>query len=244
MARLVHRDRMPVRNTMVTDGVTPWINAGRRIYDNGLGKALPVATSNPLAVGFDPAFSIYNTLTTPILLMGNIAGSSPAGFQYANTTVQTRSYDSAVVSPDNFDRSLADGSIFPLTANVTGQALQNRLHADIRGFRHEADAFFAWVQENRIGHLTIVCGDRHWQYVSRDPAAQIEEWSVGAATDAHAGGWSEETPRPEHRFLRIKFGGFLSGSVAPSTATAPSALSLRLHDTTGKVVFTDTKPAK
>ena len=154
----VHRDRMPVRNTMVTDAVTPWINAGRRIYDNGLGKALPVATSNPLAVGFDPAFSIYNTLTTPILLMGNIAGSSPAGFQYANTTVQTRSYDSAVVPPDNFDRSLTDGSIFPLTVNVTGQALQNRLHADIRGFT---------IELNPIPNLHFELGNNQERYINK-----------------------------------------------------------------------------
>ncbi len=96
----------------------------------------------------------------------------------------------------------------------------------------------------RQSNLTVITGDRHWQYVSRDKTTGIEEWSVGAATDAHAGGWNEATPRPEHRFLRIKSGGFLSGSVSPSTATAPSALTLRLHDTTGKVIFTDTKPAK
>ncbi len=96
----------------------------------------------------------------------------------------------------------------------------------------------------RQPNLTVITGDRHWQYVSRDPATNIEEWSVGAASDSHAGGWSEETPRPEHRFLRIKFGGFLSGSVTPSSATAPAALTLRLHDTVGKVIFSDTKPAK
>jgi alkaline phosphatase D len=95
----------------------------------------------------------------------------------------------------------------------------------------------------RQPNLTVITGDRHWQYVSRDKTTGIEEWSVGAATDSHAGGWSEETPRPEHRFLRIKFGGFLSGSVAPSTATAPAALTLRLHDTVGKVIFADTKSA-
>lgn len=96
----------------------------------------------------------------------------------------------------------------------------------------------------RQPNLTVITGDRHWQYVSRDPATKIEEWSVGAATDSHAGGWSEETPRPEHRFLRIKFGGFLSGSVAPAADGTPAALTLRLHDTVGKVIFTDTKPGK
>ena len=96
----------------------------------------------------------------------------------------------------------------------------------------------------RQPNLTVITGDRHWQYVSRDPATGIEEWSVGGATDAHAGGWNEETPRPEHRFLRTKFGGFLSGTVAPSSANVPPALTLRLHDTAGKVIFADTKPAK
>ena len=96
----------------------------------------------------------------------------------------------------------------------------------------------------RSPNLTVITGDRHWQYVSRDKTTGIEEWSVGAASDAHAGGWNEETPRPAHRFLRIKHGGFLSGSVTPASATAPAALTLRLHDTAGKIIFADTKPAQ
>ena len=89
----------------------------------------------------------------------------------------------------------------------------------------------------RQSNLTVITGDRHWQYVSHDKTTGIEEWSVGAATDSHAGGWNEETPRPEHRYLRIKFGGFLSGSVTPASASAPAALTLRLHDTAGKIRF-------
>ncbi len=58
-------------------------------------------------------------------------------------------------------------------------------HADIRGFRHEADAFFAWLQENRIGNLTIVCGDRHWQYHSIHPSG-VEEFGCGALNDENA----------------------------------------------------------
>jgi len=87
----------------------------------------------------------------------------------------------------------------------------------------------------RFPNLTVVTGDRHWQYVSRDKATGIEEWSVGAATDAHAGGWNEKTPRPEHRFLRTGHGGFFSAEVKPAAAGA--TLALRLHDTAGKVVF-------
>ena len=87
--------------------------------------------------------------------------------------------------------------------------------------------------------LVVITGDRHWQYVSRDPATGVEEWSVGAASDRHAGGWNEETPRPQHRFLRIRHGGYLSGTVAVK-GDVPT-LSLRLHHTDGTVVFSDEK---
>lgn len=93
----------------------------------------------------------------------------------------------------------------------------------------------------RHSNLTVITGDRHWQYVSRDKATGIEEWSVGAASDAHAGGWNEDQPRPEHRFLRTKHGGFLSGEV--KLADAGPSLTLRLHDVSGAVVFETEKPA-
>lgn len=93
----------------------------------------------------------------------------------------------------------------------------------------------------RQRNLSVITGDRHWQYVSHDKASELEEWSVGAASDAHAGGWNEDQPRPEHLFLRTKRGGFLSGEVK---ADGPSPkLTLRLHDTAGGVVFEITTPA-
>ncbi len=92
----------------------------------------------------------------------------------------------------------------------------------------------------RHANLTVITGDRHWQYVSTDSATGLEEWSVGAASDVHAGGWPEEKPRPEHRFLRIKHGGFLSGEVKPAGMGA--TFTLRLHDTAGKVLFESTRP--
>jgi len=92
----------------------------------------------------------------------------------------------------------------------------------------------------RHSNLVIITGDRHWQYVSTDKPTGLEEWSVGPATDSHAGGWPEDTPRPEHRFLRTKHDGFLSGEVKPAAGGAP--LTLRLHDTAGKVVFESTRP--
>lgn len=107
------------------------------------------------------------------------------------------------------------------------------------GFAEEGAKIRAML--GRHANLTVITGDRHWQYVSVDPVTKLEEWSVGAASDAHAGGWNETTMRPEHRFLRTKFGGFLSGEVTPAGTGAK--LALRLHDTKGVVVFEATKSA-
>jgi alkaline phosphatase D len=91
----------------------------------------------------------------------------------------------------------------------------------------------------RYPNLTVITGDRHWQYVSVDPATSVHEWSIGPSTAAHAGGWEEKTPRPEHRFLRTGQGGFLSGVITP-TATG-AGLELRLHDVDGRVVYREQK---
>lgn len=88
-------------------------------------------------------------------------------------------------------------------------------------------------------NLTVITGDRHWQYVSADPATSVNEWSVGPSSASHAGGWEEKTPRPEHHFLRTDQGGFFSGVIMP-TATGAS-LELRLHDVEGRVVYRELK---
>ena len=58
-------------------------------------------------------------------------------------------------------------------------------HADLNGYRHEADDFFAWLNENKISPLTIICGDRHWQYHSIHPSG-VEEFACGALNDENA----------------------------------------------------------
>lgn len=61
-------------------------------------------------------------------------------------------------------------------------------------------------------NMYIVNGDRHWQYVSKDLANGVLEFSQGPSSDAHAQGWKEGDIRPEHEFLRVK-GGFLGVKV-------------------------------
>lgn len=57
-------------------------------------------------------------------------------------------------------------------------------------------------------NMFVICGDRHWQYVTVDPQTGVREFSCGPASDEHAGGFNESRRSPMHQFLRIK-GGFL-----------------------------------
>jgi len=87
-------------------------------------------------------------------------------------------------------------------------------HVNQKGFRHERDVFFNWLSENGFSsdNFLIICGDRHWQYVSVDATHGVKEYSSGPASDKHAGGWSNDMLRPEHQYLNV-IGGFLAVTV-------------------------------
>jgi alkaline phosphatase D len=78
------------------------------------------------------------------------------------------------------------------------------------GFKTEGDEIRDFINHQK--NVFLVNGDRHWQYVSHPEGTNLWEFSTGAGADMHAGGWSQEDVRPEHRFLRVK-GGFLLGEV-------------------------------
>ena len=58
-------------------------------------------------------------------------------------------------------------------------------HANLKGFRHEADTFFKWLAENNIENLLTFCGDRHWQYHSIHPNG-MNEFACGALNDENS----------------------------------------------------------
>jgi alkaline phosphatase D len=58
-------------------------------------------------------------------------------------------------------------------------------HANLGGFRHEAESFFAWAKAAGIDNLFVFCGDRHWQYHSIHPSG-VEEFGCGALNDENA----------------------------------------------------------
>lgn len=82
---------------------------------------------------------------------------------------------------------------------------KNDNHAN-RGFSHEGDRVRAFLAG--LDDAVVICGDRHWQYVSRDPATGLREFSCGASSDRHAGGFREQDRSDMHEFLKVK-GGFL-----------------------------------
>jgi alkaline phosphatase D len=71
----------------------------------------------------------------------------------------------------------------PMVGPDTARKRDN--HANLGGFRHEAESFFTWAKTAGIGKLMVFCGDRHWQYHSIHPAG-VEEFGSGALNDENA----------------------------------------------------------
>jgi len=90
--------------------------------------------------------------------------------------------------------------------------------------------------------MAVICGDRHWQYMSIHPQSKVREYSCGAVSDRHSGGWRQDNfVKSHHRYLNV-IGGFLSITVARS-AGKPTA-TFRFHDVKGKVRYEDRLIAK
>lgn len=117
---------------------------------------------------------------------------------------------------------------------------KNDNHANA-GFAYEGDRLRKLLASRQ--DLYIVCGDRHWQYVSVDPATNLREYSCGPTTDKHAGGWSDEKfDEAMHKFLRVQ-GGFLS--VAVDATEGSPRLVFRHHSVDGEVVHEESwKPGE
>jgi alkaline phosphatase D len=111
---------------------------------------------------------------------------------------------------------------------------KNDNHANI-GFKHEGDQVRKFISEQ--ANMVTVCGDRHWQYISKDLETGVVEFSCGPGGNDHAGGWKQEDKLPEHIYLNV-VGGFLEGIV--SRKDGNPVLTFRHHDPDGKVLNTYT----
>jgi len=102
------------------------------------------------------------------------------------------------------------------------------------GFKHEGEQLRHFIGSQK--NMFIICGDRHWQYVSVDPATGAKEYSCGPTTDKHAGGFSEKNRSPMHRYLKIK-GGFLSVTV--DRVDGRPTIIFRHHGVDGRIYNED-----
>jgi alkaline phosphatase D len=89
--------------------------------------------------------------------------------------------------------------------------------------------------------MYVICGDRHWQYVSVDPKTGVREYACGPSSDAHAGGFNESLRTEMHRYLQIK-GGFLL-VVVERTEEKPT-ITFRHYGTDGTIHHEDRLPAQ
>lgn len=107
---------------------------------------------------------------------------------------------------------------------------KNDNHAN-DGFSHEGDEIRSWLAEQFPENAFVLCGDRHWQFHSVDPETGVQEFSVGAASDEHAGGTPGFDPE-YHRFHRLA-GGFLSVTVDREEGIP--TIAFRFHGVDGEV---------
>jgi alkaline phosphatase D len=102
-------------------------------------------------------------------------------------------------------------------------------------FTHEGNELRQFIASQ--GNMVVVCGDRHWQYMSIHPESGVREYSCGPASDAHAGGWQQSDYREDyHKYLNVT-GGFLSGTVERQDGVP--TLTFRWHDADGSVNHED-----
>lgn len=101
-------------------------------------------------------------------------------------------------------------------------------------FKHEGDELRAFIAQQE--NMYVICGDRHWQYVSEDATHGVREYSCGPASDEHAGGWRNEMRRQEHKYLNV-IGGFLAVTVDREKLVP--TIAFRHHGVDGKVLHED-----
>ena len=83
---------------------------------------------------------------------------------------------------------------------------KNDNHAN-DGFKTEGQWARKWLKDNGF---IVICGDRHWQYVSQDPETGLTEFATGPSSDRHAGGFKQANRTDAHKYLRVKGGYFVA----------------------------------
>jgi len=101
-------------------------------------------------------------------------------------------------------------------------------------FAHEGNELRAFMAKQP--NMFVICGDRHWQYISVDAETSLREYSCGPASDEHAGGWNQENVLPEHEYLNVT-GGYLSVEV--DRKAGKPFIAFRHHSVDGELYNED-----
>ena len=172
--------------------------------------------------------------------------------------VEGRDYRSANNAPDGPDKSIwgkeqmgwfkktveeSDATFRVLISPtpVVGPDRKNKHdnHSNVE-FTHEGNMLRDFIAKQK--NMVVVCGDRHWQYMSVHPKTGVREYSCGPASDKHANGWNQSDFREDyHKYLNV-IGGFLSATV--ERASGEPTLTFRYHDVQGKVKYEDKLTSK
>ncbi|MBK1879717.1 alkaline phosphatase D family protein [Pelagicoccus mobilis] len=124
----------------------------------------------------------------------------------------------------------------PVVGPDRGNKFDN--HANVN-FSHEGNEIRTFISKQR--NMFVICGDRHWQYVSQDTETGVREYACGSASDQHAGGYSEDRRTPMHEYLKVR-GGFLSVQIKRENGRAQAVLTH--HGVDGQVLNRDVLEAE
>jgi alkaline phosphatase D len=99
-----------------------------------------------------------------------------------------------------------------------------------KGFSNEGQQLRNFLAKQK--NTYVICGDRHWQYCSKDPQTGVLEMGCGPVNDQHMFGGAPKADKTYHRFFGKK-GGFLAVTVVDGKAKA-EWMSADVKGNTGK----------
>ena len=121
--------------------------------------------------------------------------------------------------------------LFSPTPIVGPDRVNKRDNHSNSNWTYEGDEIRKFCSANNV---IVISGDRHWQYHSIDDQTGLHEFSSGATSKAHAGGFRMDLITEEHQYLAI-IGGFLSGEINPGEDR--DQLTMRHHNVDGSVAY-------
>lgn len=166
------------RNTVFTDRVTPWILAGRPIFNNGTsatGVSPSPATADPLFRRYTVTRNVYvfgqTSGDVPFMVWGSTSGN-PSNSTTARYSVTTKGPGDLAADPDFYPYSLRDSSVFPLDVNVHGNGTRSLMRGRIFGATLEQrvgrnlflEASFNH-ERNRYDFVDVMRGNQNSLYV-------------------------------------------------------------------------------